>query len=456
MALPALNVSLLQLHVADATPAPTSMVPRQASDSGSEDEPTNYLQQETPSRAQKPLLPTSFEYEPVPSLPQLDEVAKDGVMARRMMLPPGKYRLGRGDMGYWRLELAWTEVDKVRKWRKEQTIGKLMVAPATRQEKDAKLMPFQGPLQRAVHDLREMCNLESFQDFVNDPNEMLKGNDTVAATSTANEYNRAFLKKPEWLGAILGEAVEDLYHGGELQPMSPNEGVERTEGDVRHFLTFHRMTVRIYAVFANAMLFHEDHVPMHKNAFDAAMKAAYRFTQYHIDEWEMSLAMRIKEIDVHVLGSRKPILARYRIPKAVRVLLFVTEMRACPFTEFFQTRDGHLPPPGTKGVINVVRAEMEALGMVFQPDTADFMTLDRIEEKANNYKYGYVDPWRELKKDVALCFSAARTWFRSQDAKNLWKNKPVRKIHWPRWPSFATRSSCLGGSPRTARSPSVP
>ena len=416
MALPAINMSLSQLRVGDAEPAPTSMdqegmehLPRFVqgmeflpkggrsvmSDSESEDDaeehdyhdwepgygsPDGRKRSELPrSRSDRADAPSDSLPTPLPIPPPpvpLDPPQQRNAIAKRMMLTDSQYARGlgivSGEMGFWRVQLAWNDVDDERVWRQEQMLKKFMVQwPQSPPETQPWLMAFQGPLQRAVHDLRAMRASGKFDDFWENPVTMLRAAGTEEGNALADRYLRDFPEEEvEWLGQILDELTTDMSGGPSGASLPQTDAEVRRNWASKQFMTFHGLLMRLYTVFRNAITFYPPTSAMHKKAVQLATHTAYRFTQYHLDEWEMSVAARVDEIDVHVPGSMRPIKARYRIPKALRVRFFCTEVRDCPYAAFFRART-QFPPLSAPGARGALQAAADALGVPTPDDFRD-------------------------------------------------------------------------------------
>ena len=327
-----------------------------------------------------------------------------------------------GQMGFWRTELALGNIDEGKEWRQELALFKFMVHRPMPEPPETMewLMAFQGPLERAVRDMRAMRASGEFDDFWSDPVAMLRAG---GQGELADRYVATFPQEEiEWLGHAHEELELDLS-GARTDP--ERQMIERTDPPLtdeevrqnwarKEFMTFHGLLMRMHTVFRNAILFYPHTSEIHKKAVRLAMKTAYRFTQYHIDEWEMSLAARIDEIDVHEPGSTRPIKARYRLRKAQRVKLLCMELRACAYARPFRER-ASFPPMSVPGARDAVLAARSVLGLSSR-GALEFVTLDEVLAKADAYAYGYADPWSKLSRDVALCFEAARQWFASAEA----------------------------------------
>ena len=347
-------------------------------------------------------------------------------MGRRMMLDDtDKYEKGLlrgGTNDYWQEQLSQTEIRKGSEWRTELIVRKFMVQlPEPLGPKLAYLMPFYGPLPRAVHGLRDMVNSGAYSDFIDEPTAMLRA---IGRADLVPVYTKLFPPvQVEWLGQILKDLELD-YAGGRTDParqlVQPSqENGEYTEDELRHnwatkeFMTFHGLLVRLYTVFSNAMIFWPNNNQLHAKAYKMAMRTAYRFTQYHIDEWEMSLRVRMSEVDVHVPSSDLPIKARYQLPKAIRLRFLLTEVLECPFAAFFRTR-ACFPPLTVRGAREAVATSMRQLNGGAGEVDVDFVALDDLVRKSDAYGYGYDDPWVEAKRDIGMCFLAASIWFGSR------------------------------------------
>ena len=440
MALPMLNVSLSRLRLGDRPLEPTSMNRQEGmdwqegvehlppnydepSESGEEEEDdrTHYeriadrrAEMRRQSESNVPSIP--IPRPPVPVRVEWDPTGTREMMARRMMLTMRDYTRGfeqtTGDEGYWRAALVLSAVDEGRAWRREQGLRKFMV-PGTgdAEPQEQWRLPFRGPLTRAVHDLRAMHLSREFVDFWDDPRPRLD-------PGRLELYERMFsVGTMEWLDLVLQGLESDLhgYIGGTMRE-GPQEG-PLTEAELRilwsgkHFMTFYDVTTRVYGAFCNAILFNDATTPAHKRAVALAMHTAYRFTQYHIDEWEMSRAARIDEIDVHIPDSVQPIKARYQIPKEVRARYLCDEMLRCPFSIHLRERTD-FPPLDAAGAKDALAAA--ALALNLPPGRAtDFVCLREVQRRCDAHEYGYQDPFSELERDVALCFEGARQWLKA-------------------------------------------
>ena len=258
MALPALNVSLERLHVNDrAPPAPTSMdqegmehLPRFAegmeflppggrsvmSESESDDpddEEHDYHDWEPgygapdrrgegaaprpddPRAPSSPTLRRSIPMPPPPPPPvELDPPGARETIAKRMGLTLSQYERGlaitAGQMGFWRTELALGNIDEGKEWRQELALFKFMVHRPMPEPPETMewLMAFQGPLERAVRDMRAMRASGEFDDFWSDPVAMLRAG---GQGELADRYVATFPQEEiEWLGHAHEELELDL------------------------------------------------------------------------------------------------------------------------------------------------------------------------------------------------------------------------------------------------------
>lgn len=345
--------------------------------------------------------------------------ASADLMARRMGISAGQYAQGREFAlgAVWRAQLVATEAaDDEGHWLAHQYVFKHMLFyPAHQPAAPSGNRPFSGPLWRLLFLLNKMEKDARFNPYFLNPIELLGG--VAGQEEVVAAYRARFPdEQVEWFGKILGDVIQDFGARGPT-PVAPGQLPDEYGGfGARKLLTFHDVTIRMYSVFRNAMVFYAArNAPFALEAYDRAQALAYALTQYHIDEWELSARGRMREVDVHVV--RGPLKARYQLPKLTRVRLLLTEMSACPFCEPF-LYPAYVPPetlPEVRAMLPALRTRLDV------PDgTPVYMTsLQEILNRLDIGVYDVRDPWPAVRADLSACLNGFRLWYSQHERAAL-------------------------------------
>ncbi|MGZ0213861.1 MAG: hypothetical protein ACKVI4_15415 [Actinomycetales bacterium] len=337
--------------------------------------------------------------------------ASADLMAKRMGISPGQYAQGREFAldAVWRAQLIGPELaDDEGHWLTHQYVFKHMLFyPAHQPTAPSGNRPFSGSLWRLRFLLNKMEKDARFSPYFPDPIELLGG--VPGQEDVVEAYRARFPReRVEWFGKILSDVIQDFGTPGPT-PIAPGQMPDTYGGfGARKLLTFHDVTIRMYSVCRNAMVFFaERNSPFALDAYEKAQLLAYALTQYHIDEWELSAAERVREVDVHV--ARGPFKARYRLPKVTRVRLLLTEMAACPFCEPFLFPT-YVPPetlPEVRALMPALRARLD----VPSGKPVQMTSLHEIQHKLDIGQYDLRDPWPAVKADLRACLLGFRLWY---------------------------------------------